>query len=215
MTALVLALGGTGYAASTLPGARSARRSRRAARRSSAGPRGPRGPRGFLGQSGARGATGPAGPVGPVGPQGPPGSLSPPNPDASTVDGEAVYQVLYKASTTSLPEVIFDQDGLTLNGDCSAGGDVGLTAQSPSGELTWSGVDDEVSPAAPFSGVGNLNGNSARSIIADSARTGGTVTLTDADTSGAVITLTLGFDSFDAIDSTSACAIWGTATFAD
>ena len=59
-TALFLALGGSGYAASSIHVTSAARHSLR-------GPRGPRGPRGF---PGPRGLTGPIGPQGPAGADG-------------------------------------------------------------------------------------------------------------------------------------------------
>jgi hypothetical protein len=80
--ALLVALGGTGYAASRVfvsPSAHRTEASRRAAVTARARPRrGRRGPRGF------RGATGPAGPRGPIGPKGDKGDKGDPGPSGPT-----------------------------------------------------------------------------------------------------------------------------------
>jgi len=77
--ALIAALGGTGYAASTLTHGKSpsasaaAKKKKKKKKKKRKGRRGPRGPRGFrgpVGPQGPKGATGAAGATGPTGPSG-------------------------------------------------------------------------------------------------------------------------------------------------
>ena len=72
LIAFAVALGGSGYAASSLVGP--AGPSAQSANGVSSSERGPRGPRG---KAGARGKVGPAGPQGPIGQTGPPGPPGP------------------------------------------------------------------------------------------------------------------------------------------
>jgi hypothetical protein len=88
--ALSLALGGTGYAASSLVRSSSPKAGAPSARASvvndgdDRGPVGPRGPRGVIGKTGRRGPSGPRGPIGAIGGSGASGAVGPAGPTGPT-----------------------------------------------------------------------------------------------------------------------------------
>jgi hypothetical protein len=113
LIALFVALGGTGYAATTLSasGSDSATVAARRHRRSL------RGPRGFRGKRGPQGPVGPVGPQGPQGPQGVPGSAKASaeiSGDGSIVSGHALNITSANVTHTGTGTYCFDLSGIGI-----------------------------------------------------------------------------------------------------
>jgi hypothetical protein len=162
LLALSVALGGTGYAASSLVGAR--------------GHAGPRGPRGFRGKTGQRGPAGPVGPAGATGAAGPagapgtPGSTGPPGPSGTSEFAEfyALMPSDNASSVTAGSPVTFPGDGpqsgsiTRVNASSFALGEVGTyrvsfevpVSQPGQLELMLNGV------ALPYTVAGRATGTS-------------------------------------------------------
>jgi hypothetical protein len=199
--ALVLGLGGTGYAAGFV---------RSGATRKTRKPtvvRGPRGPRGFIGYTGPRGRQGATGATGPQGPTGPAGGLN--LGLGGDTGGTQVTRVDYQSTGTS--DQIFNAEGLTLTASCASGGLVGLSAHSTDGaaELSWFGQNG----GQPFGRHINGTGTGTVTILNDTADNAGSLYLSYGSSSGNAATAVLGFDYNDAFGAgVGTCGMWGTVT---
>lgn len=115
-TALFLAIGGSGYAASN-PNPIHAR----AASHSKRGPAGPRGPRGFRGRDGQQGSTGPAGPAGSAG-----------------AGSSATNSKLVRQDITVPPNANGEGIAVCPSGQVAVGGGVGASALNPDDRVVQS-----------------------------------------------------------------------------
>ena len=198
LAALVLAAGGTSWAAST--GTSKAHHGT-AKPKVVKGPRGPRGPRGFTGKTGPQGLAGPAGATGATGPAGAP------NPNATTVNGQSVTPIFATVAPAAPAITVFSGQGLTISFSCPTGSNDQVVANGPAAatdNLTWEGngqlgaVQGRIESLGPASngiiGAGNYGAGVA----------------TYATAAGHVVTVTFGYDDANSGVSTN-CSIWGHA----
>jgi len=184
--ALILALGGTAWAASRYvitstgqiaPGVRAA----------------------------IKGATGPSGATGPTGLG---GGAGPASSTAQLVDGQTLSKIFLEAPTGAMtPTTIFSGDGLTLQGYCDSGGSPVLTATStdPHAELNATGSLNNAFYTDQNDGFTSVT------LLAPAATNRGNMILSYANNAGQSVKAMIGFDDRNSFYDYDGCAIWGTA----
>jgi hypothetical protein len=197
LTALVLAAGGTSWAAST-----GSSKAHHGAKKPLL--RGPRGFRGFHGKVGAQGPAGPAGATGAAGATGPAGA---PNPNATTVNGQSVTPIFATVAPAAPAITVFTGQGLTISFSCPTSTNDQVVANGPAAladNLTWQGNGQ----AGAVQGRVENMGPASNAVIG--AGNYGAGVATYATAAGHVVTVTFGYD--DAPSGVSAnCSIWGHA----
>ena len=201
LTALVLAAGGTSWAATTATSAASHGGGKAKVLR---GPRGFRGPRGT---AGVAGATGPQGAQGIQGIQGATGPAGAPNPNALTVNGQSVTPIFATIQPAAPAIQVYSGQGLTIMFSCPTSSNDQVVANGPVAadtNLVWEGNGQGGAVQGRFE---NLGPSSAVLIGAGNYGT----TVAEYGTSGGhVVSITVGFDDANSGIS-SGCSIWGHA----
>ncbi len=111
-----------------------------------AGATGPRGPAGATGPQGPTGATGAQGPAGAKGDKGDPGD---PATDAVSVGGQRVTKIAYRAGAGAASTVVFTGAGLTITASCVSG-EIALTATTTSKGSIYAFVATDADYATPL-----------------------------------------------------------------
>jgi hypothetical protein len=206
LTALVLAAGGTSWAASTDASAGS-----HGTVVGSLGKTKPvvrRGPRGFRGLRGKIGPAGPQGPAGAAGATGATGPAGAPNPNAVTVNGQTVTQIFATVVPAAPAIVVYSGQGLTITFSCPTSTNDQVVANGPAAatdNLVWQGNG----AGGAVQGRTESLGPASNSVIG--AGNYGTTVAEYGTADGHVVSVTVGFD--DANSGISAnCSIWGHAT---
>jgi hypothetical protein len=162
--------------------------------RAQAGPAGAPGASGAVGATGATGATGPA--------------------NATTVDGETVTKLSLREPTpasSSTSETLYTGAGLTILAACDSAGNASLAANGPASadsELTFSGYGNAATPY--FGGQINNLGPAAAAALGPSSA--GETSFSYANSSGQLVTGTIGYQKAMSFGSYVGCAFFGTVT---
>lgn len=150
------------------------------------------------------GATGPSGVPGPTGLTG--GTVAPSS-TPPLVDGQTLSKIFFKQPTSTTPTTIFSGDGLALQADCNSSGSPVLTATStdPNAELNATGHLNSAFYQQERDGFSSVT------LLASSAGDRGNMIISYANNAGQSVKATIGFDDAFSFVNFDGCAIWGTA----
>lgn len=128
---------------------------------------------------------------------------------ASTVDGSTITPVA-RSMTPGTTATLFHGDGLTLTAVCNGSAQVGITAQSsdPLAELNWFG-----NMSGAISSINDGTGTSPIAVLSPGSQEGSIdIEYGSAAGGGGTVTADLGTDYDDAFDTGSSthCGVWGT-----
>lgn len=154
-----------------------------------------------------------SGTTGPTGTTGNTGATGAANPAAISLDGQTLTKVMTREPTPSTvpnPVTLYDNDGLTITGNCSSSGVASLAASGPASadsELTVSGFD------SVDGGYGSqTNSLGAASNIALGPAGSGEATFSYSNTAGQLVNGQLGYQSADSYATYLGCAFFGDIT---
>jgi len=134
--------------------------------------------------------------------------------NANTVGGRNVKEIFSKLAPNSAPTVIFSGAGFNIVASCSGGGDpsIELDPQTSESDLAAMGTgQDNTATEHPFFEREQGNEPNSISLVQENVR--GITTFSAAQSSGANLTGTIGYDDTNTFNNENVCAIYGQVIF--